>query len=108
MLELIAYLADDDAGPVPSRVTGHPPIPNVLPELRRRVLGRTYRDYEPTTFYPRDAAWGAVLDLHKAGRHDDAGALAKLLLWCGQRGHEQAWETREHVELARSSTSRTN
>lgn len=90
-LELVKHEVRD--GRIVAIITNnHPPIPDVLFTLRQRVLGKTYRESEPTVFYPRDVAWSAVLDLHRAQRHDDATALAVLLLWCHNNGQDCAWE----------------
>jgi hypothetical protein len=70
----------------------HPPIPDVLDVLRRRVMGHTPHMDERVIWYPHDACWTAVVDLHQVARHDDATALALLLAWCDSHGHGYAWE----------------
>lgn len=94
-LELVRHNTDNPGHWVTEEVTGYPPIPDVLPVLRRHVLGRAYREPEPTIFWPHDVAWDAVLDLHKNGEHDVATELAQLLMWCDMNGHGSAWEIRE-------------
>jgi hypothetical protein len=95
-LELVRHGTADLGNWTTEEVAGYPPIPDVLPVLRRRVMGKTYRESEPTIFWPQDISWSAVLDLHKVGRHDDATALARVLLWCDQHSaRHSAWEIRE-------------
>lgn len=96
-LELVRHNTFSPDNWIAEPVTGYPPIPAVLPVLRIRVLGKTWRELEPTIFWPRDVAWSAVLDLHKIGEHSDATALATLLRWCDQWGHGFAWEIREQA-----------
>jgi hypothetical protein len=74
-------------------VTGHPPIPDVRDILRSRLQTR-----DRLCWWSRDGlAWAAVVDLHRVRRHDDATALAELLLWCDQSPRTVMWEltTRE-------------
>ncbi|MGH3477553.1 MAG: hypothetical protein ACREX8_00315 [Gammaproteobacteria bacterium] len=52
--------------------------------LRRRVTDRLDRDSAPVRWWHCEG-WGAVTDLHQAGRHGDAMDLARLLYWCDQR-----------------------
>lgn len=73
-------------------VAGYPPIPPVVDAMRRRVTDKLHAAGDPIYFWPRGDAWAAVLDLHKAGSHDDASALAKVLVWIDKQGHGFMWE----------------
>lgn len=67
------------------RVPDAPPVTEAMEvALRREVLGRG--DVVSTAWHHCDGrAWDAVVQQHKAGRHDDASDLARLLRWCDQR-----------------------
>src|ERR1043165_1706702 len=73
-------------------VTDHPPIPPVLREIKGRVTDKLHANSDPLYFWPHGDVWAAVMDLHRDGRHDDASALAKVLVWIDAQGHDFMWE----------------
>lgn len=66
--------------------------------LRREVMGQDAGRSAPICWHHCDPnSWGAVVDLHRAGDHDTASDLARLLRWCDQQhtGREVGcWEIR--------------
>lgn len=85
--------------PVVSTVAeGHPPIPDVLAELRI-ALCNDVSDGCVMWWHRHGQVWGAVLELHRQARHERATDLAKVLLWCDLQGSPQTadalvWEIR--------------
>lgn len=74
--------------------------------LRRQVVPHVVDSHRlPTSWRHVDwNAWAAVTDLHRAGRHDDALSLARLLHWCDSRFNgrdEGAWEITRNAEANR-------
>ncbi|HEY2763349.1 MAG TPA: hypothetical protein VGJ13_04965 [Pseudonocardiaceae bacterium] len=80
--------ADYAAGWSETRCPDAPPISERMERaLWSRLAGddRSGRDLG-TTWHHRDGnAWASVVDLHQAGEHDEATALARLLRWCDEQ-----------------------
>lgn len=72
--------------------------------LRPRLTDRASVSGCTVTWHHADGnAWAAVTDLHRAGRHDDATDLARLLHWCDSRFTGRAhgmWEIARNAEEA--------
>lgn len=86
-------------------MTDHPPIPSeALPVLKRHVSGLSAPEGIAASWWHRSGpAWDAVVDLHKAGEHDTATLLARLLAWCdqssGRRAEPFVFEIRESAHV---------
>jgi hypothetical protein len=66
---------------------GHPAIPAAaVPFLHRHVSGAQSASLPVLWHHRRGDAWEAVCDLHRAGDHDTAAALAALLTWTELHG----------------------
>lgn len=93
---LLHHIHDGDRWTV-TQVTGNPPLTvGAVEALRRRVLDTRHNKTDPTLWHHSEG-WGAVMDLHHTGRHDDALALARLLHWCDTQANgrtQGCWEIR--------------
>lgn len=104
-LSLLHHVYDGAARPVAeyadgwsvTPAVGHPPVTAAAEvALRRVVLDRRHNGSDPTR-WSHCGGWSAVLDLHRAGRHEEALDLARLLYWCDEQfnGRSQGcWEIR--------------
>lgn len=106
-LTLLRHVPDGDVATwVFTPVSGHPPITGAMEAALRVQCVEAHRRgrARSVTWHHCDGnAWAAVTDLHRAGRHEDAVALAVLLRWCDQRYTRRAegiWEIRTEVGRA--------
>lgn len=99
-LTLIHHVVDDTApdGWVTVSTVGAPPVTEAGERaLRPVVMGKSLKraDAVENTQWWHCEGWSAVIDLHRAGQHDDAVDLARLLRWCDQQANGRVkgyWE----------------
>jgi hypothetical protein len=95
---LIHHVDTAPDGWVSSVAVGAPPVTEAAERaLRPVVMGKSLKqaDDAETTKWWHCEGWAAVIDLHRAGRHDDALDVARLLHWCDQQANGRVkgyWE----------------
>lgn len=95
-LALVHHVYDGRQGPgatdyaggwATGTVSGHPPVTEASElALRHQVMSPRDKAREPVKLHHCEG-WNAVVDLHRAGRHNDAMDLAKLLHWCDSQAN---------------------